>query len=113
MNFTISYQWIKENKSEEYKSYNSKRRYQDYISIKQDIVYDFQRVRNQKYTISTWIQKGVYFAMMYDNGNEFLRNEIDESQLKMKKKFEEGDDYTIRWWKKKVEDTLSYTMKTD
>ena len=34
-------------------------------------------------------KRGVYFAMMYDNGNEFLRNEIDESQLKMKKKFEE------------------------
>ena len=47
-------------------------------------------------------KRGVYFAMMYDNGNEFLRNEIDESQLKMKKKFEEGDDYTIRWWKKKA-----------
>ena len=47
-------------------------------------------------------KRGVYFAQMYENGNEFLRNEIDESELKMKKKFEEGDDYTTRWWKKKA-----------
>ena len=51
-------------------------------------------------------------AQMYDNGNEFLRNEIDESQLKMKKKFEEGDDYTVRWWKKKLfVDMRNFTMK--
>ena len=47
-------------------------------------------------------KRGVYFAQMYDNGNEFLRNEIDESQLKLKKKFEDGDEYTMNWWKPKA-----------
>lgn len=47
-------------------------------------------------------KRGVYFAMMYDNGNEFLQNKIDESQLKMKKKFTEGDEYTMKWWKPKA-----------
>lgn len=47
-------------------------------------------------------KRGVYFAMMYDNGNEFLCNKITEDKLVMKNKFIEGDDYTIRWWKEKA-----------
>tara|TARA_R110002096_G_scaffold84354_2_gene194771 strand:- start:354 stop:1562 length:1209 start_codon:yes stop_codon:yes gene_type:complete len=47
-------------------------------------------------------KRGVYLAMMYDNGCEFLRGEIDESDLVMKKKFEEGVEYISRWWKKKA-----------
>ena len=40
--------------------------------------------------------------MMYDNGNEFLRGEIKESELKMKQKFIEDVEYTCRWWKPKA-----------
>ena len=40
--------------------------------------------------------------MMYDNGNEFLRGEIKESELKMKQKFIGDVEYTYRWWKKKA-----------
>ena len=47
-------------------------------------------------------QRGYYGAMMYDNGPSFLRNEIKHSELKMKKKFIEGDAYTIKWWKPKA-----------
>jgi len=47
-------------------------------------------------------KRGVYFAQMYENGNEFLRSEIDESELVMKKKFEEGVDYISKWWKNKA-----------
>ena len=39
---------------------------------------------------------------MYDNGNEFLRNEISEDELVLKPKFAEGVDYINRWWKKKA-----------
>ena len=45
--------------------------------------------------------KGVYLAMMYENGLEFLRSEIEEKDLKMKKKFEDGVDYINKWWKGK------------
>ena len=40
--------------------------------------------------------------MMYENGNEFLRGEIKESELKLKKKFKEDIPYTEKWWKKKA-----------
>ena len=46
--------------------------------------------------------RGVFFANMYDNGLEYLRNEIDDSELVMKKKFVEDYDYINRWWKKKA-----------
>mgnify|MGYP001197922281 FL=1 len=47
-------------------------------------------------------KRGVFFANMYDNGLEYLRNEIDDSELVMKKKFVEDYDYINRWWKKKA-----------
>jgi hypothetical protein len=47
-------------------------------------------------------KRGVYLAQMYENGNEFLRGEIDESSLIMKDKFEKGDEYSIQWWREKA-----------
>jgi hypothetical protein len=47
-------------------------------------------------------QRGIYLAMLYENGREFLRDEISESQLVMKKKFEEGVEYINNWWKPKA-----------
>ena len=46
---------------------------------------------------------------MYDNGHRFLRSEIGEEELVMKKKFEEGVDYINRWWKKKAYQTIHQT----
>ena len=40
--------------------------------------------------------------MMYDNGCEFLRGEVKEKDLKMKKKFQDDITYTDKWWKKKA-----------
>lgn len=47
-------------------------------------------------------QRGIYFAQMYENGNDYLSSKITEDQLILKPKFAEGDDYTIRWWKEKA-----------
>jgi len=47
-------------------------------------------------------KRGVYLAMMYDNGQKFLRDEITEEELVLKKKFTEGTEYINRWWKKKA-----------
>jgi len=47
-------------------------------------------------------KRGVYLAMMYDNGCEFLRDEIPESELVMKQKFVDGVDNISKWWKKKA-----------
>lgn len=46
--------------------------------------------------------RGVYFASIYDNTIPFLKNEIEESELKMKLKYEEDYEYINRWWKKKA-----------
>ena len=52
--------------------------------------------------MTTDLKEGCILAMMYDNGCEFLRGEIKESELKMKQKFINDVDYTCRWWKPKA-----------
>ena len=47
-------------------------------------------------------QRGIYFAQMYENGNDYLCDKITEEELILKPKFVEGDNYTIRWWKDKA-----------
>ena len=47
-------------------------------------------------------KRGVYFAQMYENGNEFLCSKIEESELVMKKKFADGVDYINNWWKRQA-----------
>lgn len=46
--------------------------------------------------------RGVYFAQMYENGNQYLCGQISHQELQIKDKFKRGDDYTIDWWKKKA-----------
>lgn len=47
-------------------------------------------------------KRGVYLAMMYDNGNDFLCDKIKEDELVIKKKFAEGQEYINKWWKPKA-----------
>ena len=47
-------------------------------------------------------KRGIYFSSFYENGRDFLRGEIDDSDLKMRKQFVEGYDYINRWWKRKA-----------
>lgn len=47
-------------------------------------------------------KRGVYFAPMYENGNDYLCSKIEEDKLIMKPKFAQGDEYTIKWWKDKA-----------
>ena len=89
--------WLKENHFEEYDKaihatgpkQNILNRVFRHLSIKpKDYEHGFKR--------------GVFFANMYDNGLEYLRNEIDESELVMKKKFVDDYEYINKWWKKKA-----------
>lgn len=97
--------WIKKNKPE---LYNSKTKSKEGVTgpasgVKQQIlslIFKELGIKQSKYNHG--FKRGVYLAQMYLNGNEFLRNEIDEDELNMKKKFKEGDQYSIRWWKKKA-----------
>ena len=40
--------------------------------------------------------------MFYENGKEYLQNNLDDSDLIMRKKFVEGYDYINKWWKRKA-----------
>ena len=45
-------------------------------------------------------KRGVYLAMMYENGREFLCKQIEEDELVLKPKFAQGVEYINKWWKK-------------
>ena len=47
-------------------------------------------------------KRGVFFANIYDNGLEYLRNEIDDSELIMKKRSCLDYKYVVNWWSRKA-----------
>ena len=103
--YEVWHHWIKENQTEEYdRQTTQKEGIEGPVSgVKQRILtMIFRELGIKQSHYQHGFKRGVYFAQMYDNGNEFLRNEIDESQLKLKKKFEDGDEYTMNWWKPKA-----------
>jgi hypothetical protein len=89
--------WLKENHFEEYdKAIHA-------TGPKQNIITRIFRhlgIKSKDYEHG--FKRGVFFANMYDNGLEYLRGEIDDSELVMKKKFVEDYEYINKWWKKKA-----------
>ena len=103
--YDVWHQWLKENKPVEYKKNTTQKEgIEGPISgIKQRILtMIFKELGIKQSSYHHGFKRGVYFAQMYDNGNEFLRNEISEDELVLKQKFAEGVDYINRWWKKKA-----------
>lgn len=102
------HRWLKENRSEWYENQITNGRVNSDASgpvsgVKQRILSKiFSECGIKASNYNHGFKRGVYLAMMYENGNEFLRSQIEESELVMKKKFEEGDDYIKRWWKNKA-----------
>ena len=89
--------WLKENHPEEHKKAISA------TGPKQNIlnkVFKHCGIKGSDYDHG--FKRGVYLAMMYDNGCEFLRGEIEEKDLNLKKKFKEDIPYTEKWWKPKA-----------
>ena len=97
--------WIKENRAERYERETTQK---EGISgpvtgIKQKIIkmiYDEFGIKLKNYEHG--FQRGIYFANIYENGKEFLRKEIGEEDLVMKKKYIEDVDYINKWWKPKA-----------
>ena len=89
--------WLKKNYPEEHhKAINA-------TGPKQNILNKvFKHCGIKASTYDHGFKRGVYLAMMYNNGNEFLRGEVEESNLKMKQKFIDDVEYTCRWWKPKA-----------
>jgi hypothetical protein len=103
--YEVWHHWMKENKVEEYAKQTAEKEGVDgpATGVKQKIInmiFKELGLKNSKYQHG--FKRGVYFAQMYDNGNEYLRNEITEDQLVLKDKFRDGDDYTMKWWRKKA-----------
>jgi hypothetical protein len=110
------HQWIKENRAEWYQTAITNERIRNGANmgtgdgasgpvsgIKQKILTQIFKECGIK--ISDYhhgFKRGVYFAQMYENGNEFLRSEIEESELVVKKKFADGVDYINNWWKRQA-----------
>jgi len=108
------HQWLKETHSDWYKKNISDERERNGANmgygtngpvsgVKQKIIGKiFKECGIKNDTYHHGFKRGVYFAPMYENGNQYLCNKIEVKDLVMKPKFAEGDDYTIRWWKDKA-----------
>jgi hypothetical protein len=110
------HQWLKENRAEWYQTAITNERIRNGANmgtgegasgpvsgIKQKILTQiFKECGIKVSDYHHGFKRGVYFAQMYDNGNEFLRSEIEESELVMKKKFADGVDYINNWWKRQA-----------
>ena len=108
------HQWLKENRSEWYKKNIMDERERNGANmgyekngpvsgIKQKIIQAiFKELGIKGNEYDHGFQRGVYFAQMYENGNDFLCSKIEEKDLVLKEKFAKGNEYTIKWWKDKA-----------
>ena len=106
------HQWIKENKPDWYMENITRERARNGANmgyeangpvsgIKQKILGQiFKECGIKANEYHHGFKRGVYMAMMYENGCEFLRNEITEDKLILKDKFKQGTEYINKWWKK-------------
>ena len=104
--------WLKENRAEWYKQNISDERARNGANmgyeangpvsgIKQKILGQiFKECGIKANEYHHGFKRGVYLAMMYENGREFLCKQIEEDVLILKPKFEQGIDYINKWWKK-------------
>jgi hypothetical protein len=104
--YNMFHQWLKETHSEWYKKNIDDAALDKsgpVSGVKQKIIGKiFKECGIKNDTYHHGFKRGVYFAPMYENGNQYLCNKIEVKDLVMKPKFAEGDDYTIRWWKDKA-----------
>jgi hypothetical protein len=108
------HQWLKENRAEWYKDAITNERIRNGANmglgegasgpvsgIKQKILGKIlQECGIKASDYHHGFKRGVYLAMMYENGSQFLRSEINEDDLVLKKKFADGEDYIYKWWKR-------------
>ena len=104
--YNMFHQWLKETHSEWYKKNIDDAALDKsgpVSGVKQKIIGKiFKECGIKNDTYHHGFKRGVYFAPMYENGNQYLCSKIEVKDLVMKPKFVEGDDYTIRWWKDKA-----------
>ena len=103
--YDVWHQWLKENKEDEYKAATTQKEgvAGPPTGVKQrviNMIFKVVGVKPSEYQHG--FKRGIYFADIYENGREFLRGEIEEKDLKMKKKYADDTDYIMNWWKPKA-----------
>jgi len=99
------HEWLKENQKEEYLKQTTQK---DGVAgpptgVKQktiNMIFKAVGIKGSDYMHG--FKRGIFYADIYENGKEFLRGEIEEEDLKMRKKYSEDSDYVMNWWKPKA-----------
>ena len=103
--YDVWHQWLKENNKEEYLKQTTQKEgvAGPPTGVKQKTInMIFKAVGIKGSSYQHGFKRGIFFADIYENGKEFLRGEIEEKDLKMKKKYNDDSDYIMKWWKPKA-----------
>ena len=99
------HEWLKENQKEEYLRQTTQKEgvAGPPTGVKQktiNMIFKAVGIKGSDYMHG--FKRGIFYADIYENGKEFLRGEIEEEDLKMRKKYSEDSDYVMNWWKPKA-----------
>ena len=99
------HEWLKENQKEEYLKQTTQKEgvAGPPTGVKQktiNMIFKAVGIKGSDYMHG--FKRGIFYADIYENGKEFLRGEIEEKDLKMKKKYNDDSDYVMNWWKPKA-----------
>jgi len=103
--YDVWHQWLKENEKDEYLRQTTQKEgvAGPPTGVKQKVInMIFRAVGVKPSNYQHGFKRGIFYADMYENGKEFLRGEIEEKDLKMKKKYIDDSDYIMKWWKPKA-----------
>jgi len=103
--YEVWHKWLKENQSDEYLKQTTQKEgvAGPPTGVKQKIInMIFRTVGVKPANYMHGFKRGIFYADIYENGKEFLRGEIEEKELKMKKKYNDDSDYIMKWWKPKA-----------
>ena len=102
--YTKWHDWLKENRTDDYARITKATNSLGVASgVKQRImqlIFNELGLKVSSYTHG--FERGIYFSEVYKNTKEFLRNEIPESELVLKERFETDTVGVIEWWKPKA-----------
>ena len=103
--YEVWHKWLKENQTDEYLRQTTQKEgvAGPPTGVKQKVInmiFKVVGVKGSNYQHG--FKRGIFYADIYENGKQFLRGEIEEKDLKMKKKYVEDSDYIMKWWKPKA-----------
>jgi hypothetical protein len=103
--YEIWHDWLKENETEEYLKQTTQKEgvAGPPTGVKQKVInMIFKAVSVKASTYMHGFKRGIFYADIYENGKKFLRGEVEEKDLIMRKKYNDDSDYVMNWWKPKA-----------